>query len=172
MVVAAVGASFDFRTGEIPNWLTLGALCLAPLAHFGMTLSSGRPFDVSLQALGLSILGAAVCALVPLLLYKYEGFLGGDVKLLAAIGALLGPRAGIEAELFAVIAAAIYALGLLAYQGKLMQVFRNTATLAFNPFRPKDRRRELTPEMLTKMRFGPSIFVGTCTAALTNWRSS
>ena len=169
LVVTAVAALYDWRTGHIPDWLTLGSLCVAPVAHVAFHVAQGRSgeaLDAGLNA----VLGAAVCAAVPILLYRVEGMYGGDVKLLAALGAILRPMGGIEAELFAFIAAALFAPARLAYEGKLGSVFANTVALVLNPFRPKHRRREIPREMLTKMRFGPAIFAGTCAAALTQWR--
>jgi prepilin peptidase CpaA len=92
------------------------------------------------------------------------------VKLLAAIGALLQWRAGIEAEFYAFLAAAIIAPARLAYEGKLLKVLGNSLALVVNPFRPKERRRQITPEMMTSVRFGPAIFVGVFGAALVFWR--
>jgi hypothetical protein len=39
-----------------------------------------------------------------------------------------------------------------------------------NPVLPKGRRRPLSNEMLTEMRFGPPAFVGVCVCLLENWR--
>jgi prepilin peptidase CpaA len=168
VVVAAVAAWFDFRTGHIPNWVTLGPLCLAPIAHFALQLFRATS-SVAVQAAGVSVLGAAVCALVPLMLYRAGAIGGGDVKLLAAMGAIFRPLVGIEAEFYAFLAAALIAPARLAYEGKLMQVLGNTLTLALNPFRPKERRRQITPEMMTSIRFGPAIFLGAFAAAIVNW---
>ena len=33
IAIAAIGAVLDWRKGEIPNWLTLPALALAPFIH-------------------------------------------------------------------------------------------------------------------------------------------
>ena len=45
----------------------------------------------------------------------------------------------------------------------------NTVALVANPFLPKHKRREITPEMMTSLRFGPAIFVGTCGTAMLHW---
>lgn len=171
VLVAAIAAWFDWRTGEIPNWVSLGPLVAAPIAHFAVYLATGHS-QQAIQAAGFSVLGAAACALVPMALYRVGAIGGGDVKLLAAIGAICRPMVGIEAEFYAILAAALIAPARLAYEGKLLRVLGNTLSLALNPFRPKDKRKELTPEMMTTMRFGPAIFLGTCVAAVVNWRPS
>ncbi|EYF06585.1 prepilin peptidase [Chondromyces apiculatus] len=175
IVVTAIAAFHDWRTGEIPNWVTLGPLCVAPLAHFGARVLGGGSFQAGAEALGASILGAIVCAMVPILLYRMSdgrAFGGGDVKLLAAVGAIMRPMVGIEAEYYAIFAGLLIGLGKLAYEGKLMRTLKNTVALAVNPILPRHLRREVSPEMMTMTRFGPAIFLGTCCAALTNWRDS
>jgi prepilin peptidase CpaA len=168
-VVAGIAAFTDLRTGHIPNWLTLGALAIAPFAHFAVAFMFGTP-DRAIEAAGYSLLGACVVGLVPVLLYRLGGIYGGDVKLLAALGAICGTRIGVEAELFAFIAAAAFALGRLAYEGKLLRTLGNSLRLVANPVLPKDKRQDVTPEMMTEMRFGPAIFVGMVGTAFLQWR--
>jgi prepilin peptidase CpaA len=165
LVVAAIGAWYDWRTKHIPNWLTLGALLAAPAAHVGVAVFFGRSHE-ALSAGGLSITGAFVCALVPLFLYREGAMFGGDVKLLAALGAITRPMLGVELLFYAFIVAALYAPARMAYEGKLFRVMGNTVKIVFNRFRPKDKREEIPQEMLTEMRFGPSIFVGTALTVL------
>ena len=169
VLVAAVAAWYDWRTGHIPNWVSLPPLAVAPVAHLGASVVTGQSQE-AVQAAGFSILGAGVCALVPLVLYRAGAIGGGDVKLLAAIGALCRPKIGIEAEFYAFMAAAIIAPARLAYEGKLFRVLGNAITILVNPFRPKERRKQITPEMMTSVRFGPAIFAGTLGAAIVYWR--
>ena len=168
-LVAGIAAWTDLRSGKIPNWLTLGSLAVAPVVHFLAAFLTG-PLDSAIQAAGYSVLGACIVGLVPVLLYRMGGIYGGDVKLLAAIGAICGTSVGVEAELFAFIAGSAFALGRLAYEGKLANTLGNSLRILINPVLPKDRRREVTPEMMTEMRFGPAIFVGTLGAAFMQWR--
>jgi len=169
VLVAALAAWFDWRTGHIPNALTLGPLLVAPVAHFvsNAVMSTAQ---VALQAAGYSVLGAALCALVPMALYRASAIGGGDVKVLAAVGALMRPVVGIEAEFYAFLAAALIAPAYLAYEGKLLSVLQNTLALVINPFLPPERRRQVTPEMMTWFRLGPSIFLGALAAAIVHWR--
>lgn len=170
VIVAGIAAWTDFRTGHIPNWLTLGALGLAPVAHFAVGFARSGSVDEAIVAAGYSLIGACMVGLVPVVLYRLGGTYGGDVKLLAAIGAICGTRLGIEAELFAFIVGAAFALGKLAYQGKLLGTLFNSFRLVFNPLFPKDKRVEVVPEMMTEFRFGPSIFVGVVGAVFMQWR--
>lgn len=170
LVVTAIAAWFDWRKGEIPNWITLGSLGAGLAAHAVLGAAAGGAKAAGFELLW-SLVGAIACGLVPLLLYRLGALGGGDLKLLLGLGAVLGVRLGIEAELYGFVAAALYAPARLAYEGKLMRTLGNTAALAANPVLPKARRREISPEMMTWLRFGPPLFVGTCITALLNWRA-
>jgi len=169
IAITGIAAWFDWRKGEIPNWVTLGPLGMGLLGHLVLGLVSAGVHGALWSVLG-ALLGAIACGLVPALLWYKGAIGGGDLKLLMAIGALLGPMLGIEAELYGFIAAALYAPARLAYEGKLLRTLGNTFSLAFNPVLPKAKRREIAPEMMTWLRFGPPMFVGMCVTALLNWR--
>ena len=168
--LAALGAWLDWRSGEIPNWLTLGALGLAPFAHLAYATSLGLTSNEAVMEAGFSGGGAALCALVPLMLYRQNAIGGGDLKLLAALGAILQPRLGVEAEMYAFFSAALVAPARLAYQGKLFVTLKNAVVLLVNPFLPKERRKEIEPETMSWFRFGPAIFFGTALAVFLHWR--
>jgi prepilin peptidase CpaA len=152
VIVAALGGAHDAYDGRIPNWLTLGALVLALLTR---GLGEGTP------GLLLTTLGVVVSAIVPLVLHRNGGLGGGDLKLFCALGAWLGPSRGLEAQLFAFVVLALWALGLLAVRGKLFPVLRSTFWLAIGWALPARWRRPVPSALLTSMRFGPDIALGT-----------
>ncbi|MGZ3420769.1 MAG: prepilin peptidase [Polyangiales bacterium] len=181
-LVATVGAWFDWRSGrradvgegvegEIPNSLTLGALAIAPIAWlvFGWKVGGMR---AGFESAGFSVAGALTCGLIPIFLFRAGAMGGGDVKLLAAIGAIIRPMVGIEAEFYAFAAAALLAPARLAWEGKLFKTLANSLALAVNPLLPKDKRREISKESMTWFRFGPAIAVGTLIATILNWRAT
>jgi prepilin peptidase CpaA len=171
VVVAALAAMTDWRTGHIPNWLTLGALAIAPFAHIVYGMKTGlHGTDAFLEGC-YSLVGMAVTAIVPLVLYRQDAIGAGDVKLLLALGAILRWQLGLEAELYAFFTAGILAPARLAYEGKLFATLRNTLVVASNPFLPKAKQKKLDPALLTWFRFGPSIFIGALLTAIINWRN-
>jgi len=85
VAVVLVAAWSDHRHGRIPNALTLPALAA------GLVLGSPA--------------GALVSAGLPLLLFGRGKVGGGDVKLFAALGALLGVRLGLTVEALALLGA-------------------------------------------------------------------
>ncbi|MCB9666538.1 MAG: prepilin peptidase [Myxococcales bacterium] len=149
LVVCAVAAFTDWRTGQIPNWLTLPPLVIAPI-YFGLTEGA--------WGLARSLLGILICSLVPLFLFWRQAMGGGDVKLLAAIGAMSGYMLGLEIQLFACGLAAFYALLCLCWEGKLLRTLRNIACIAANTVLPRSKRTVINPELMTSVRFGGAIF--------------
>lgn len=160
LAVALVAAVLDARSGHIPNWLTLGTLVVAPLLQ---ALAGGK------WAFVFSLLGAASSALLPLLLYRAGGMGGGDVKLLASLGALLQPLAGFHAVTYAFVAGALWAVVLLARQKRLLPALGVAARL-FKMRRDTDTAA--CPPNLTELRFGPAIGAGTLLAVIVCWRGA
>jgi len=159
LAVCAFAALSDFRTGLIPNWLTLGALLAGVLGHlvYGSLLVDAW---TGLHEGAASVAGLVLCALAPGLLYWKGAMGGGDLKLFAAIGALCQPLVGIEIQMYALVVAAIIAPARLAYEGQLLRVMAGTLSVALNPFLPRARQRSLPPQALTSFRLGPAIFAG------------
>lgn len=170
LLVTGIAALTDWRTGHIPNWLTYGAIAIAPIAHAVRATQNGLHGTDALIAGSFSLVGAALCGVVPVLLYRAEAIGAGDIKLLLAVGALLKPFYGVEAEMYSFFAAGLFAPARLAYEGRLFATLRNTVMVAVNPFLPKDKKRKIDPTMLTWFRFAPSIFLGTLVTAVIHWR--
>ena len=73
---------FDLLTRKVPNWLTMGLLC----AGLG-----ARYVELGLEGVGMGLLGALAGFAVLIYPFHRRWVAGGDVKLLIAIGAWLGP---------------------------------------------------------------------------------
>jgi prepilin peptidase CpaA len=80
-LVAAAGI-YDFRTRKIPNWLNLSGFIL------GLGLNT---FFLHGAGIASSGLGLAFALAIYLPLYLLRGMGAGDVKLMAAVGAIAGP---------------------------------------------------------------------------------
>lgn len=104
LLTASVG--WDLRTRRIPNALT-GAFLLAAL----LLAACHGPASVGLALLGMAAAGLAL----PLWAARLLG--AGDVKLLAAVGALLGPTPLLWTLLGTAIAGAVLAALTLARRG-------------------------------------------------------
>ena len=75
-------AMFDFRSRRIPNWLTLTGLVL------GIGLNS---FLYETSGLLMALKGMGLALLIYFPLWLVRGMGAGDVKLMAMIGAIVGP---------------------------------------------------------------------------------
>jgi prepilin peptidase CpaA len=152
--VAAIAAFFDWRRGEIPNWLTLPALLLAPWSY-------GLAFGVeyALHSLAAGFLGG----LVPYLLFRRGAMGGGDVKLFGALGAVMGfdPLLGVEIQLAASVAALVVACAALAWKGALTSTLMNALAVGLGPLLPQRWRREPCDELAAPVRMGAPVFVAT-----------
>jgi Flp pilus assembly protein protease CpaA len=159
-LITALAGLLDWRTGYIPNRLTLPLLVFGIPAHV-LALHYGAPALSPWLCAADAVAGALVCSAVPLVLWRYGGMGGGDLKLFAALGSLLGVRAGLEVQLVAFIVAALAAPAVLAFQGRLLVFLGNLGRQLIDPFLPASRRRAVPPELMTEVRFGPVIFAGT-----------
>jgi prepilin peptidase CpaA len=169
VAVALVAAVTDWRKGEIPNWLTYGALVFGPVLHVGRMLAANQAMESALTEGGYSVAGAVVCALVPGMLYRQGAIGGGDLKLLAGIGALLQTMAGVEAEMYGFFSAALVAPAMLAYQGKLIVTIKNSFTIFTNLFVPEAKRRAVEETALSWLRLGPPMAFGVALTAYLHW---
>ena len=153
-VVSAIAAVTDARTGRIPNVLTLPAAACGIVLH--AALGGTREAVTSFAGLLLS-------GLVPWLLYRStrgRAIGGGDVKLFAALGALVGPSPGLEIELAAFVALSLFAMIRLTFRGELLRLLKNVVLVGVRPLVPRERRRPLDSLAMTELRMGPAIFAG------------
>jgi prepilin peptidase CpaA len=152
-VVAA--AVIDIRTNRIPNLLT--------------ALMSG--VGLAMAATGVSGIGpwAALAGLAIGLLLMMPGYLlgatgAGDVKLMAAVGAMLGPALVITAFLFTAIAGGILALVVAARRGRMAAALANTGRLIASP--AGAQRKIRSAGTTHRFAYGPAIALGSLVAAL------
>lgn len=158
--VSAVAAAWDWRTGRIPNWLTYGAIAAGVLGHLvlGWVVAGAKS---GLYEGAVSVFGAVFCSLAPAVLHAKGAMGGGDLKLFAAVGALCQPMLGIEAQVYALLTAAVVAPARLAYRGELFKVLGGALSVLLNPFRSEKKRRSVPAEAMTWFRLGPSVLAGT-----------
>src|SRR5688572_18788858 len=113
----------DLRSRRIPNWLTF-SLVLTGIAQSFTTSGLVSP--------GLSLAGFAVGFVLPMTLFVIGALGGGDVKLLAGVGAWFGPGVVFNVFLLAAIVGAIMVIVQAVAQGRTRLLLRNTAVVAIN----------------------------------------
>ena len=114
-VVMTAGV-YDIRQRRIPNWLTVTGV-LAGFALNGWLYGLGGLLG-SAKGIGLAFL-------VYLPLYLLRAFGAGDVKLMGAVGAIVGPAAWLGVFLFSVVIGALFGIVALAAKGRVAQALRN-----------------------------------------------
>jgi prepilin peptidase CpaA len=120
IALVALACVADIRTRRIPNALTFGASIAALLFHGATAWTSGLATSV-----GGWMLGAALFFPV----FALRGMGAGDVKLLAAVGAWLGPWPVALVALTTTIAGGGIALVVSLARGDLRTALRNVWTL-------------------------------------------
>lgn len=122
MAALAAAVWLDFARHRIPNVLTFAAL------GAGLLLSAwGSGLDGALMAFA----GAAVAFACFMPLYVLKGMGGGDVKLMAAAGAFLGPMNAFVAAMLTLAAGAV--LGLVVLTWRLIELRSTSGALVSGP---------------------------------------
>src|SRR5689334_12516473 len=83
----------DLATRRIPNIITVSGVVIGLAAHAAAGAVDGGVTG-GLRGFAFAVVGALACALLPFLGWRKGEMGGGDVKLFAAIGALVGPGTG------------------------------------------------------------------------------
>jgi prepilin peptidase CpaA len=124
MAAVALGAAAcvtDLRARRIPNALTFGSALAALAFHLAV---GGIP------GLGWALCGWLVGAALFFPIFALGGMGGGDVKLLAALGAWVGPADAVFVGLYGAIAGGVMALAVGFARGYLRTAFTNLYFLA------------------------------------------
>jgi prepilin peptidase CpaA len=156
LVLAVLAAVWDLRTRRIPNWLVLAGL----IAGFGL-----NGILYGLEGLELAGLGMLVGFGIYLVLYLLHAMGAGDVKLMAAVGSLVGWREWFHIFLVAVVIGAIAGVALALSKGRLMRTFNNVAYIVYEIAhgRPPHLRREdldVKSEKALRLPHGAAIAAG------------
>jgi prepilin peptidase CpaA len=116
LVIGCAACVTDVQSRRIPNWLTFGAAGAALVFHAVAPTGGGLTFAAA---------GWFVGALIMFLPFALRGLGAGDVKLVAALGAWLGPTNAMWVALYAGVAGFVMAVVVAAYHGYLRTAFRN-----------------------------------------------
>jgi prepilin peptidase CpaA len=114
--VVATAAVIDVRTRRIPNLLTFGSAAAALAYH----LWTGGLHGLAQSAGGWAV---GIALFLPMFLLRGRG--AGDVKLLGAVGAWLGPMGAVYAGFYSVLAGGVLALIVGGMHGYLGRAFSN-----------------------------------------------
>jgi prepilin peptidase CpaA len=107
---------FDLRYRRIPNWLSLSAIAIGLGANL---------FLFALHGFVFALLGMGCSLLIYVPLYLVRGMGAGDVKLMAAIGAIVGPWNWLGIFLFTALLGGLVSLLYVLLRRRMHQTFLN-----------------------------------------------
>ena len=160
LTAAAAAALWDARTRRIPNCITFPAIIL------GLIINT---YYFGWAGLKVSLLGLAVGLLLLIIPFALGGMGAGDVKLMAAVGALNGAGFAFYAFIYSALAGGVIAVILLIIRGQVKPVFFNLfiglGNLAAGIRSEKGERRDLLPvDSGIRFPYGIAIMLGTIAA--------
>jgi prepilin peptidase CpaA len=152
---AIVATVTDLRTRRIPNALT------ASMAALGVGFAAT---GISGMSIGASLVGLAL-GLALMLPGHFLGATGaGDVKLMGAVGAVVGPGIVVSAFLFTAIAGGVLAVAVAVQRQRLAATIAGTGRLIAAPAEAHQDIRTATPAR--RFAYGPAIAIGSVLAGL------
>jgi len=152
---ALIATAVDIRTRRIPNELT------AAMTGIGLGLAATGISGISVWA---SMLGLVVglALMMPGHLLGATG--AGDVKLMAAVGSIVGPAMVVSAFLFTAVAGGGLAVLVAVKRRRLAATFEGAGRLIAAPAGVKQEIRSAPAS--SRFAYGPAIAVGSILATL------
>ena len=118
IIFLTIAVATDLLHRKIPNVLTFPAIIFGLIYHIYLNGLDGLLFSFGGMLSGLGLF----------LLFYIWGMMGaGDVKLMGAVGSILGSAGVFKAFLFTAIIGGIYAVIVLAYHGQLVGFMKRIA---------------------------------------------
>ena len=125
LLVVLVAAAYDIRYRRIPNWLTLTGIILGFALNIVVVY-----YEQPLQGLKHSAIGLGFAFAVYFVFYLIHAMGAGDVKLMAAVGAIVAnPWNWFGIFLATALIGGVFALMLLLAKGRVQKTFWNVAFL-------------------------------------------
>lgn len=151
IAILAIALYTDITKFRIFNWLTLPSLILGLIASF-------------FNGVGIldSFLGFLFAFVISFAMYATKGIKGGDVKLMASIGAWVGKGLVLTNLLYIFMAGGILGLLYALKNGTLIPTLKKVYMFFIALFSPGMSAKEEVKETINKpMPYGLAIFVGT-----------
>lgn len=166
-LVCAVAAWVDVATRRIPNLLTYPALVLGLVLNVLLApVLRVAGADVAVVWLGATetatsaLLGFGLCAFLGVVSFIVRGLGGGDVKLIAALGALLGLGTVVGVLFNALLFAGVIGLVNWALQGTLVPRLQVVATNLLATLVTRDGAKDIYPFGRSEAPFGLAVLLG------------
>jgi len=156
MALLVAAAATDVKRGKIYNAVTYPAIAIALIGH---TLAGGVAGDSGRLGLWGSLLGLVVGFAPLLAAWAMGGIGGGDAKIMAAVGALMGWKFAIAALFYGLIAAVIMAFIVMIRRRILVRTMVRILRFVYLAFTPSRGADPATPQS-PKIPFGLALCIG------------
>lgn len=160
LISALVAASLtDIAHRRIPNVITYPLAAFGLLYHLNASGMNGLIFSFSGILAGAGLL---------LLFHLLGGMGAGDVKLMAAVGAILGPADVFTAFLYSALIGGLYALVVLWRHGALQDTYYRIASVAGSLILMRTMQNSVVSPRanLPRLCYGLAISLGTVLSIL------
>jgi prepilin peptidase CpaA len=151
--ILTIASLTDLQHQKIPNILTIPAMLFGIINNFLISSIDGLTFSIEGLLLGIGLL----------LIFYISGMMGaGDVKLMGAVGSIVGPYEVFQAFLFTAFAGGAYAMIVLAVHGQLFTFLKRVGHSLHLSI--MNRRLTMIPnngEKAPLLCYGIAIAVGT-----------
>jgi prepilin peptidase CpaA len=162
--LAITAALLDVHQHRIPNWLTLPGIGLGVGLRWAL---------FGWKGLGSGVFGCLFAGGIMFLFYFVRAMGAGDVKLMAAIGSLVGLRYAVSVLLGTAIFGGILGIVYVVYRRRIAVTFRNVGSvLRFHAWAGLQAHPKfnLDNPAALRMPYGMAIALGTLYAFLTTCR--
>ncbi|SDY66936.1 prepilin peptidase [Nitrosomonas sp. Nm58] len=159
LILLLLAALQDIRHYRIPNAVVF------PGAITGVLLHTLLPQELSGLGIlnALAGLGVGLAVLLPLYLLRAMG--AGDIKLMAMIGAFVGPASMLNVTLYILLAGGALAIGVVLWKGKLARLIDNLKIMLLMRLAGSSiaslPATGMLPESAGKLPYGVAIAAGT-----------
>lgn len=163
LILAMVAAVWDWRVRRIPNWLTFSGIIV------GFVLNG---IIGGLEGLETAGLGFLIASAIYMLLYILHAKSAGDVKLMSAIGALVGWREWLLIFFVSTIIGAVAGLFVAMRAGRLKRTFSNVGYILSEMSQgraPHVRREEVDVRSEKSLRIPGGTMAGIGVIAVLAW---
>jgi len=155
IVFVLIAAIHDAATQRIPNWISLVIILL------GMGWNIFSTEGLKAWDSGLGLLAGFVLMLPS---YVFGGMGAGDVKLIAAIGSVLGIDHVLDVVLYSYMAMFVMAILFIVVKGDLAKLLRRLRTLVYGLFSGvlAYQKPDSSDAASSRMPLAPAIALATC----------
>jgi prepilin peptidase CpaA len=165
IIVVLLAGAYDARYRKIPNWLSLSGLIL------GLGINT---FVFGWAGLRAAALGFGLAMLIYAPLYLVRGMGAGDVKLMAALGAIAGPQDWFGIFIATALVGGLVSLTAVLIKKRAGQTFLNLTTilselLQFRRPAKADNRLDVRNPSALRMPHAVNIAVGCIAFLYLSW---